>query len=237
MNRFTFLPLHISCDGRTIDLPGSGITAGSLQLSPELAEVIGVNLGDGGVYQYFAPRHSSYQVAFTASAAEFSYYQDFIKPTIDTTFSVNCRVYLRSDNTTRLQIGSKKIVVFLASLGIPIGKKFDASIPNEIVEQGLIVHFIRGIYHAEGYIYRRYSKMYNRHKKVYSNLLVIQIRMKLRTLMHQIRTELRNLGIIPNRLTEKDGVYTLRITAQDEIRKFFEIIRPRYKLSPHSASL
>ncbi len=206
-------------------------------MSPELAEVIGLNLGDGGIYQYLSQRQSSYQVAFTASPAEYLYYQDFVKPTIDTTFAVKCRVYLRNDNTTRLRVGSKRIVLYLASLGIPIGKKLDASIPPEILKQGLVKHFIRGIYHAEGSLYRRYSKMYNTHRKVYSNLLVIQIRMKLRTLMNQIRTELVNLGIHPNRLIEKDGVYTLRITAQGEIRRFFEVIRPRYKLVPHSASL
>lgn len=79
--------------------------------------------------------------------------------------------------------------------------------------------------------------MYNRHRKVYSNLLVIQIRMKLRTLMNQIHAEIVKLGILPNKLTEKEGVYTLRITSQDEIKKFLEVIRPKYKLLPHSVIL
>jgi len=74
--------------------------------------------------------------------------------------------------------------------------------------------------------------MYNRMKKVYDNLLVVQIRMKLKTLMNQVNEELRKLGIVTNRLGARDGVYTLRITNQTMIRKFFEIIRPRYKTSP-----
>ena len=69
-------------------------------------------------------------------------------------------------------------------------------------------------------------------KKIYDNLLVIQIRMKLPTLMHQLEKELPKLGIVPNRLSSKDGVYTLRITDQGMIRKFFEIIRSRFKTSP-----
>lgn len=170
----------------------------TLQMSPELAEVIGVNIGDGGVYVYKYRGHYSYQVAFTANPSEYWYYESFVKRQ-STLHSVRGHLYLRSDNTTRLHIGSKRLVTFLASLGIPVGKKIDASIPPEIIKHGLVIPFIRGIYHAEGSIYRRYSKMYNRHRKVYSNLLVIQIRMKLRTLMNQIHAEIVKLGILPNK--------------------------------------
>ncbi len=61
--------------------------------------------------------------------------------------------------------------------------------------------------------------------------------MKLSTLMHQIRDELTKLGIVVNRLTAKDGVYTLRITSQLMIAKFLELIKPRYKTVPRQASL
>jgi intein/homing endonuclease len=202
------------------------------EVTPELAEVIGLNLGDGCVHRHVSERHWSYQVAFTASPKEFWYYESFVKPTIDSAFSVNGHLYLRSDNTTRLHVSSKRFVDFMVSLGLPVGKKHDASIPAVILTKGLVVPFIRGLYHAEGSIYRRYSRMYNTHAKVYSNLLVIQIRMKLQTLMRQIREEIIRLGIKPNRLTEKDGVYTLRITSQNEIRSFLKIIQPRYKLIP-----
>ena len=139
---------------------------------------------------------------------------------------------MRKDGTTRYHIGDRKVAAALLSLGIPLGKKHDACIPPAVIESGKVVEFIRGLYHAEGSIYRRYSKMYNRMKKVYGNLLVVQIRMKLRTLMSQVNEELLKLGIITNRLGSKDGVYTLRITDQTMIRRFFEIIRPRYKTSP-----
>ncbi|MDG7016469.1 MAG: LAGLIDADG family homing endonuclease [Nitrososphaerota archaeon] len=105
----------------------------------------------------------------------------------------------------------------------------DASIPRTVLEHGLAIPFIRGTYHAEGSLYRRYSRVYNRHARVYSNSLVMKIRMKLMTLMNQVRTQLLNLGISPNRLTEKDGVFTLRITAQEEITRFLEVAKPRYK--------
>jgi len=43
-------------------------------------------------------------------------------------------------------------------------------------------------------------------KKVYDNLLVVQIRMKLPTLMRQLNEELLKLGIKTNRLGSNDGV-------------------------------
>lgn len=208
-------------------------------MTPELAEVIGVNIGDGGVYSYSWGRSNrSHIVAFTASHEEYWYYRDFVKPTIDSSFSLSGRLYLRSDNTTRLVIGSKKLVHFLVGLGLPVGKKTDASIPRLILEKkNLIIPFIRGLYHAEGSIYRRYSKMYNRMRRVYNNLWTLQVRMKLKTLMNQLRHEVVKLGIRPNRLTEKEGVYTLRITSQKEIRRFLETIKPKYKLQPRSKTL
>ena len=125
----------------------------------------------------------------------------------------------------------------MVELGIPMGKKRDANIPEAVLTSGLVVPFIRGLYHAEGSIYRRYSKKYNRHARIYDNLLVIQMRMKLGTLMTQVHAELAKLGILTTRLTCRDGIYTFRITKQQEIRRFIEIIGPRYKTSVKPVSL
>lgn len=110
-----------------------------------------------------------------------------------------------------------------------MGSKKDASIPKLIIESGQVVPFIRGLYRAEGSLYHRYSKRYANHARVYDNLLVVQVRMKLGTLMSQLHEELTSLGIGVNRLVCKDGVYTFRITNQGEIAKFFAMVKPRYK--------
>jgi len=205
-------------------------------VGPDVAEVLGVLLGDGCVCRYSYKGKDAYQVAFTAGPTEFSYYETFIKPTIESAFHVRGSLYLRKDNTTRYHIHSRKFAEQLISLGLPVGKKIDAAIPRVVREANQVVPFIRGIYHAEGSIYRRYSKRYNTHVRVYDNLLNIQIRMKLGTLMTQIREELIDLGILTNRLTVKDGVYTLRITRQDMVRKFIEVVNPRYKRFPHTSN-
>ena len=206
-------------------------------VSDGVAEVLGVLLGDGCVSRYLSQGRVRFAVAFTGSSSEFRYYEDFVKPTLESGFEVKGYLYLRKDNTTRLHIHSAKLAMQLISLGIPVGKKVDAAIPPCVIQSGKVIPFIRGIYHAEGSIYRRYSKRYNTHSRVYDNLLSLQIRMKLRTLMHQINDELIRLGIATNRLTERDGVYTLRITRQSMIQKFLETIEPRFKTAPRLANL
>jgi len=203
-----------------------------LTVNGELAEILGVLLGDGCVSKYTYRARDNYVVAFTGSSSEYWHYEQVIQPTCRTEFGVAGSLYLRKDGTTRYHISGRKVATALLLLGIPLGKKHDACIPLAVIESGRAVEFIRGLYHAEGSIYRRLSKMYNRMKRVYDNLLVVQIRMKLPTLMHQVNEELLKLGITTNRLGSRDGVYTLRITRQAMIQKFFEIIRPRYKTSP-----
>jgi len=206
-------------------------------ISEDIAETLGVLLGDGCVFQYGPPGDQISGITFTAHESEFSYYRDFVKPTIEDGFNVHGRLFLGGDHTTRYRIYSKRLVTLLVGLGIPCGKRVDASIPEAVRRSRTVVPFIRGLYHAEGSIYRRYSKLYRGHARVYSNLLVIQIRMKLKTLMTQVGQELRKLGILTNRLTEKEGVYTLRVTSQDMIEKFLEIIQPRFKSTPHPTRL
>ncbi len=203
-----------------------------MTISGELAETLGVLLGDGCISRYMQGGRAYYVVAFTGNPSEYWYYEQIIQPTCRTEFGVAGSLYLRKDGTTRYHISGRKVATALLSLGIPLGKKHDACIPPVVIESGKVVEFIRGLYHAEGSIYRRYSKMYNRMKRIYDNLLVVQIRMKLPTLMRQVNEELLKLGIMTNRLGSRDGVYTLRITSQAMIRKFFEIIRPRYKTTP-----
>jgi intein/homing endonuclease len=186
---------------------------------------------------YLSRGHHNYQVGFAASRTEYGYYESFVRPSLESELGVEVHLYRRNDNTTRCCVHGKKAVQFFTGMGIPLGKKRDASIPKVILESGQIIPFIRGLYHAEGSIYRRYSKQYKRHAKVYDHLLVVQIRMKLGTLMSQVHAELSKLGISTNRLVCKDGVFTLRITSQRDISRFLAIVRPRYKSSVKPARL
>lgn len=172
----------------------------------EFTEMLGVLLGDGCISRFLSDKKWILEVAFTGNQSEFLNYRDFIKPVIENRFPVKGRLLLRGDNTVRLHFRSVKLARYLLSLGIPLGKKRNASIPLAVTRGGQFIPFIRGFYHAEGSIYRRYSKQYPGHARVYNHLLVLQFRCKLRTLMFGAYDGLIELGLRPTKMGKKDGV-------------------------------
>jgi hypothetical protein len=197
-----------------------------------LAEFLGVLLGDGCISRFVSEGKVKFEVAFTGNPSEFHYYRDFLKPLIEGLFPLKGQLRIRDDNTVRLHFRSKRLAIYFLSLGLPLGRKKDASIPSCIRGRELTVAFIRGFYHAEGSIYFRYSKQYAYHARRYDYLKVVQFRCKLKTLMRQLYAAIKGLNIIPTRLSAKDGVYTFRITDQVQIRTFLQLVAPRYKKRP-----
>ena len=197
-----------------------------------LAEFIGVLIGDGCISRFLYRGKIIFEVAFTGNLSEYDYYRTFLKPQIERIFPIKGQLRIRDDNTVRLHFRSKRLAEYFLSMGIPLGKKKDASIPNCIKSKQLMTAFIRGFYHAEGSIYYRYSKQYPYHARHYRNLLVIQIRCKLRTLMLQLHRAVIDLDLKPTRLGKKEGVYTFRFTSQIQIRRFLEVVEPRFKTRP-----
>jgi hypothetical protein len=195
----------------------------------DLSEVIGVLLGDGCISRYVSANRTRFEIAFTGNLSEFDYYGSFVKPTIEHYFPLKGRLIRRGDNTVRLHYRSTRLASFLLSIGLPLGKKKDAAIPLFVRRAGQVIPFVRGFYHAEGSYYPRYSRKYGGHKRIYRNLMVVQFRCKLKTLMAELHDVLIRLGLRPNRIRESDGAYTFRITDQALIRAFFELVNPRYK--------
>ena len=204
----------------------------SAVVDARMAEFLGVLIGDGCISRFISGGKVKFEVAFTGNPSELSYYRNFLKPLIEGRFPIKGQLRIRDDNTVRLHFRSKRLAVYFLSMGLPLGKKRDASIPPCIRGRSLITAFVRGFYHAEGSIYFRYSKKYAYHARKYDYLQVVQFRCKLRTLMRQLHAAVKDLGIKPTRLSEKEGVYTFRIASQIEIRRFLQLVSPVYKNSP-----
>lgn len=204
----------------------------SAAVDTRMAEFIGVLIGDGCISRFTYRRKVIFEVAFTGNSSEGDYYRSFLKALIERLFPIRGRLRMRNDNTIRLHFRSKRLAMYFLSMGIPLGKKRDAAIPLCIRTKPLLTAFIRGFYHAEGSVYHRYSKKYPYHVRHYSNLIVVQFRCKLRTLMIQIHRAVIELGLEPTRLAAKDGVFTFRLTNQIQIRRFMQIVKPRYKTNP-----
>ncbi len=198
----------------------------------DFAEVLGLLLGDGCISKFVSNKRTLFEVAFTGNASELQYYRGFVKCVIEDHFPIKGRLLSRNDNTVRLHFRSKRLAMYLSSIGLPIGKKTDAAIPAIVRSNRQLVPFVRGFYHAEGSVYRRYSKQYRGHARMYNHLLVVQFRAKLKTLMSELHQVLTKLEIRPTKISESEGVYTFRLTDQSQIAKFFDLVRLKYKTCP-----
>ena len=199
-----------------------------MQLTPDLAEIAGTLIGDGCLSKYFVKKENRfrYVTAFTGSNDEFEYYYNFVQPVIMYNFGVKGRLYLRSDNSTRYHVVSKKVFDFFSNLGIPVGKKsFTVFIPKAILSDfKLLAPCLKGIWDTDGSIYQRYSRAYANHPKHYSKLLSMQYKSVSKQLVHDICNGLTFFGINTSNVVHSKSFSRLYITHQKEIHKFLDLI-------------
>lgn len=198
-----------------------------MELTEELAEMIGVFVGDGCLSQSKRKDRKGYskEVVFTGSWDKDSqYYMDIIQPIIYKNFDLSSSlVHRKDDNSMRLRIYNQTILPsFLIKLGFNFGPKSrTVEIPLIILNDiSLQKSFIRGLFNTDGTIYKRYSKPYGNHKKTYSDYKVIQFKSASKKLMEQTSNILLDLGFNPNRIIKERDAWVCRITSQKEVKRF-----------------
>ncbi|MBN2067409.1 MAG: hypothetical protein JW744_03000 [Candidatus Diapherotrites archaeon] len=196
-------------------------------LTSELAEFTGALLGDGCLSKYFvkSENRERYELAFTGSVDDFSYYNETLQPIICNAFGVKGRLFFRG-NSTRFHIKSKKVFNFFAGLGFMVGKKGQTlSIPEVFLERDeLALAVVRGLWNTDGSIYRRYNKMYPGHARLYNKALVMQLKMNSNKLLLQVKEILAVAGIKTSSITKEKKAFSLHIGSQDAIKKYLKLI-------------
>ena len=98
-----------------------------MELNEELAEFIGVFVGDGCLSQYKRSDRigNIEEVQFTGAWDKDSpYYFEIIQPIVEKYFDVKSNIkHRKDDNTIRLRITNKKVISFLKELGFNFGHK------------------------------------------------------------------------------------------------------------------
>jgi hypothetical protein len=204
------------------------------ELDENLAEIIGIVIGDGCISEYKPKSRSKTCLVLLITGnwvTDTDYYKEFIQPIINKAFGIPGRIYHRKDdNTVRYWITKRSIVDWFIRQGLSKGPKINrVVIPNKIFQDpSLAIACIRGIFNTDGCIYRRYSKQYKNHSKYYANYAVAEIRIKSEKLVNQISVILKTVGIKTTAVTKtKLGISVLRITSQLDLKKFIEIVKPR----------
>ena len=196
-----------------------------MQLNKDLAELTGAILGDGCLSKYWSrsEKRYRYEIAFTSNLDEKQYYQDFIIPAFSNNFGMKGRLLQRKgEHATRYHMKSRKVFSYFQSLGLPIGKKPDnLKIPEiMLANKEFALACVKGIWDTDGCIYQRYKRQYSYHPKHYSHHLVLQLKMKAKPLLSQVKMILAAEGINSNAIRREKSAAVLRITDQKSIHLF-----------------
>lgn len=188
----------------------------------ELAEVYGIALGDGCISRYYAKsdKRTRTCLVFTCHQDEAKYCEVYIRTPIKKCFGTKGYMQIRQKyHATILTFHAQNVVNWFMNKGFPCGKKQEIIVPETISKDKMLMRScIRGIFDADGCVYRRYGTTYEH--------FVIQFKMKSKTLLQQIKMHLSDEGIASNQITRDRSCSVLRITTQSDVRRFMSIISP-----------
>ncbi len=201
--------------------------------SEQLAELVGIILGDGNI-QYTA----GYQLRIVGdSTKDRDYLINYVKPLIDSLFNVEARIYKhKTFKELFVNVANKRIVEFLLSIGMVHGDKIknNASIPSWVLNNDTYLKAcIRGLVDTDGSIYEL--------KPHWPGLWQICFTNKNEALLSGFKEGLQKVGInCSNIYRYKNGKKTpkIYITKKSELSKFYKEIgfsnsKHQNKLKPH----
>lgn len=179
--------------------------------SAELAEFMGIMLGDGGLTHFQCSIYLN-----SETDQEFAFYT---KNLINKLFGLIPKIYIHKKHKVwRISISSVNLVKYLTSKGLSLGNKvhLQVEVPNWIQQKPeYIKACIRGLIDTDGSLiihrYRIKGKEYSYPRLTFSN--------KSQPLLNFVYRELKFLGFNP-----KINRYEICLYSQDEVRKYLEII-------------
>ena len=124
------------------------------EISENLAELVGIYLGDGHLAKTVYKDEYKFQITGHALQDKF-YYEKFVIPLIKEIFNVQpCLRFKKTEKVVELDTFSKGVFLFLTrNFGLPIGKKTDITIPSAFFDNtDLLRGCLRGIIDTDFYL-------------------------------------------------------------------------------------
>lgn len=179
--------------------------------SNELAELVGIMLGDGNI--------SKYQVKVFLNLIDDIEYAEYVSKLFNFLFKVNSSIYKFPKHTTaEVVVSRKKLVKFLNSLGLPIGNKIrqKINIPSWIKDNPDFRKWcIRGLFDTDGCVYADRHSIDN---KNYSSLN-LAITSASTNLLLGVSNILKEEGFSPT----FSGI-SVRLRKSEQVVRFFDKI-------------
>lgn len=179
-------------------------------LSPSLAELVGIILGDGGI--------SPYQLNITLNKSDDFDYSRYVSRLIKTVFGVQPAIYER-DSVINIVVSRVKLIKYLLKQELSIGSKVrqQVKVPEWVeTSYDFIKACIRGLLDTDGCFYvdqHRYNgKLYLNPALNFTNRSV--------PLLQFFKRNLEKFGFHPTQKTK----YSIFLRREDEIIRYFKEI-------------
>lgn len=181
-----------------------------LELTPELAEITGIIVGDGSVYTNY--KRGVYQMKVGLNSKnETDYARTFVAPLLEKLLNTKCSLRFAKKNEIFVNINRKADVLNILSL-LDSKNKIPAWIWTN---KEFIKSFIRGLVDTDGSVF---SKTTNK------SLPQIEFYQNNETLIKDFRKALLSLGIKCSKIMKKKTKYCVGIYDKNEVEKYFNSI-------------
>jgi len=202
---------------------GGLLSKGSLKIinfpnkCEELAEFVGIILGDGSIYSYVNGKIKVYNVRIAGDyEKDRDYHINFILPLGQKLFNINARIRIHTNNERFICFDRKELLIFLISIGLKSGDKIknQVGIPPWIFENDeFLKACLRGLIDTDGSIHRM--------SKRDSKLMRIDFTNHNQRLLNDTRTAFMKLGFNPSKVIDNRKFY---ISRQNEIIRYISEI-------------
>lgn len=182
----------------------------------ELAEFVGIILGDGNIYSYSKGKKIGvYSVRIAGDyEKDKDYHIKYVLPLCERLFNTNVRIRKHTNNERFVCIDSKQLVEYLTSMGLKTGDKIknNLGIPTWIFEdEEFIKACLRGLIDTDGSIFRMSQRD--------SNLIRICFTNHNRRLLDDTRTAFVKLGFYPSKIISNKNIF---ISRQSDIVRYIK---------------
>ncbi len=175
-------------------------------ISPELAELIGIYLGDGHINQN--------GLIITCGKIDLRYITKYIPNLIKFLFDKTSSIYyFKKSNGVQCRVYSRDIVNYIQKqFNLKLGKKKNSSIPEMILhESTLLIPCIRGLFDTDGGLYRHHK----------TNLQIIFFNSQI-SLIDSLKKALEHLGYNP-RIGKNNDNYCLYLFGKEAVEYYNKI--------------
>ncbi len=137
-----------------------------MKVSSDLAEFVGIVLGDGYVHK------TENTIVISGSLEEEIYYRNVVAPLVKRLFDANSSIYFQKERSAcYLAVNSNKAISTLLQLGFSRGKK-KFKIPTDFNNTNIFSSVLRGVFDTDGCLkFSKQSKAVNYYPRIQITLL------------------------------------------------------------------